>query len=375
MDFGLRGPYIIAYNDDYTSIEVNGIAGNPDLGNVLGNDNGNVSPTVADVDITVVTPADPVATGMPTPTFDPTTGAVSVPAGTPSGVYEIEYAICLIVAPVCDTAVIYVQVNNDIIANDDHPSIIVDYMTSAGVATTTSIFVNDSLGGAPLDLDKVTVTPGTIPVGFTLNPDGTTNVGEEVVTGTYTFTYEICETHVPANCSAATVTIQVINEVVACNDTLSIPRGTTGIDILTNDSFNGVSISDPSRLTISPLGSILTGLTLNPDGTVDIDPSIPVGDYEFDYEVCETGADPVNCTAATVYLTIETQLSINLLSFTAKNQNGTAVLHWVTGSEKNNKGFDVERSLNGQNWQTIGFVNSKALHGNSNSTLNYNFVD
>jgi hypothetical protein len=49
-------------------------------------------------------------------------------------------------------------------------------------------------------------------------------------------------------------------------------------------------------------------------------------------------------------------LSVDLLTFTGKaNQRGVD-LTWTTASEKNNAGFEVERSTDGKTFETIGFV-------------------
>jgi hypothetical protein len=41
----------------------------------------------------------------------------------------------------------------------------------------------------------------------------------------------------------------------------------------------------------------------------------------------------------------------------------------------NNTGFDVQSSADGVNWTTIAFVNSKAIDGNSNVILQYEYKD
>jgi hypothetical protein len=69
-----------------------------------------------------------------------------------------------------------------------------------------------------------------------------------------------------------------------------------------------------------------------------------------------------------------TILPVTLLYFTAKNQEGKAMLNWATVSEQNNKGFEIEHSIDGQNWRNIGFVHSKAVNGNSATRLNYDYT-
>jgi hypothetical protein len=48
---------------------------------------------------------------------------------------------------------------------------------------------------------------------------------------------------------------------------------------------------------------------------------------------------------------------------------------WNTLSEQNNSHFNVQRSLDGNTFNTLGRVNSKALNGNSIAELVYNFTD
>ena len=50
-------------------------------------------------------------------------------------------------------------------------------------------------------------------------------------------------------------------------------------------------------------------------------------------------------------------LPITLTGFKAVKKSNTADLQWSTGSEQNNKGFAIERSLDGINWNQINFIN------------------
>jgi hypothetical protein len=65
-------------------------------------------------------------------------------------------------------------------------------------------------------------------------------------------------------------------------------------------------------------------------------------------------------------------LPIELLYLNAKEQNGKALLTWVTSSELNNSHFDVERSIDGVKFTKVGEV---AGSGNSNTVKTYRFVD
>lgn len=65
-------------------------------------------------------------------------------------------------------------------------------------------------------------------------------------------------------------------------------------------------------------------------------------------------------------------LPIDLLNFTAIKKNQSNFLTWTTASERNNKGFYIERSNDATNWQSMGFEKGA---GESNQKLTYNFVD
>jgi hypothetical protein len=69
---------------------------------------------------------------------------------------------------------------------------------------------------------------------------------------------------------------------------------------------------------------------------------------------------------------IDNPLPIDLLSFTAKYQDGKVLLNWATGSEINNDYFTLERSRDAVSAEIIGFVDGA---GNSSQTLHYEFID
>jgi len=63
---------------------------------------------------------------------------------------------------------------------------------------------------------------------------------------------------------------------------------------------------------------------------------------------------------------------VEMVSFNAQARNSEIHLDWSTASEVNNEGFVVERSLDGKEFQAIGFVDG---NGNSFEELNYSFID
>ncbi len=66
-------------------------------------------------------------------------------------------------------------------------------------------------------------------------------------------------------------------------------------------------------------------------------------------------------------------LAVTGLEFNARKKNDhTVLLNWTTYSEENNKGFVVERSENGTNFDSIGFVSSLSIGGKG---ATYTFTD
>jgi hypothetical protein len=69
-------------------------------------------------------------------------------------------------------------------------------------------------------------------------------------------------------------------------------------------------------------------------------------------------------------------LPIHLVRFTGKRVENTSVLNWTTLSEQNNAYFEIEHSKDARNFTIVSDkIQTKANNGNSNTTLNYEFVD
>ncbi|KAA0993355.1 Ig-like domain-containing protein [Dyadobacter aurulentus] len=65
-------------------------------------------------------------------------------------------------------------------------------------------------------------------------------------------------------------------------------------------------------------------------------------------------------------------LPVTLIDFKGSNVENTAVLKWSTAEETKSDRFDIQRSTDGKNWQTVGTEKS---HGESYSMISYSFVD
>jgi hypothetical protein len=67
-------------------------------------------------------------------------------------------------------------------------------------------------------------------------------------------------------------------------------------------------------------------------------------------------------------------LPVSMKSFAVARNNQSVSIKWETAIEQNNKGFYVQRNVNGE-WKDIAFVFSKADYGNSSQVLSYSYND
>ena len=68
----------------------------------------------------------------------------------------------------------------------------------------------------------------------------------------------------------------------------------------------------------------------------------------------------------------ENPLPVEIVNFIGHQSGNTVVLEWTTLSEKDNDFFEIERSTDGVNFETIGFVQGA---GNSTEKIAYSFAD
>ncbi len=68
----------------------------------------------------------------------------------------------------------------------------------------------------------------------------------------------------------------------------------------------------------------------------------------------------------------EIVLPVELYAFYGQESDNRVMLFWQTASERNNKGFEVQKTKAGTDWQTIGFVKGK---GTTNEFNEYTFQD
>ncbi|WP_375605251.1 gliding motility-associated C-terminal domain-containing protein [Flavobacterium davisii] len=264
-------------------------------------------------------------------------GTISVATGTPSGIYTVEYKICENGAiPVnCDTAIATVSVLNPIDAKDDALT-----ANSSGVSITPAVTLNDTLDGKAVvigtNLGEVTLTPvGIVPAGLTLNLDGTISVATGTPSGIYTVEYKICENGaIPVNCDTAIATVSVLNPIDAKDDALTANSSGVSITpaVTLNDTLDGKAVVigiNPGEVTLTPVGIVPAGLTLNLDGTISVAAGTPSGIYTVEYKICENGAIPVNCDTAIAIVEVKNTIDAKDDALTA-NSSGVSITPAVT---------------------------------------------
>jgi len=146
--------------------------------------------------------------------------------------------------------------------------------------------------------------------------------------------------------------------------------GTAGIDydqlIIGGTAFLQGTLVVLDPLGVDPaIGEVYPVILFNGS---DIDPSFDVtgaplsGNKIWLMEITDTG----------INLIVSTIVPVDLIDFTAIKKRSSVELSWSTASEVNNQGFYVERSQNGKNWKTLGFVDGK---GNTAALTAYTYTD
>jgi hypothetical protein len=144
-------------------------------------------------------------------------------------------------------------------------------------------------------------------------------------------------------------------------------RGNRGRAYLYHGSNTGLETTKPVILN-EPPGTTgeLFGITVAAAGDVNKD----------GFSDILVGAPFTNRNQGRVYLYYgsgTTPLPVELASFTARAEGSAAVhLAWTTASEKNNAGFTLERSTEGQHFTSVGKIKGT---GNSNTLQRYTFRD
>ncbi len=253
-------------------------------------------------------------------------------------------------------------------SNSGNWNIATNWTTSnIGDLVTETVTINNNVNPTVINGTSFTVGNTTMNNNntLTINSGGTLNIGNSTNTRNLT-------TNNNANISVAgtlviwgnlivnnnlvwNITGTVIikgNVQLSTNSNITVSGGSLTVDgNWTGNNNNNVSINSPGRINVG--GSLNLGNGSNLNGCA--------GCFHL-HGTC-TGP-PSFCNSGT--------LPIGLASFGAQILTDGVELTWSTASEENFDKFIIEHSVDGQNFDSVGFVTGA---GNSKMLLNYSFID
>ncbi|TDO77976.1 gliding motility-associated-like protein [Flavobacterium chryseum] len=218
-------------------------------------------------------------------------------------------------------------------ANDDAAGPI---DATKGTSTSINVFDNDKLNGLPINPADVVLSTVIPNANLILNADGSVDVKPGTVSGDYQLTYQICDALHLSNCSQAVVNVKVLNSVIPVDPMIPIVANNDGeiavdgingalefINVLDNDTLNGLPVNASDVvLTNAPTSPYFE---FNSDGTVNVKPNTPGGQYTLNYQICSK-ANSSNCSSATlnVFVEVPAIAVIKTATFNDENASGFA---------------------------------------------------
>ena len=312
-------------------------------------------------------------TNVPAGVQTHTDGTITIPAGTPSGTYEVGYKLCenLNGNNNCSIATATIVVGQATIRARNN-----DFVISNGAngGTTSNVLADDIYNGTTglVGNASITFTWNTVPTGIVANASGTVTVPAGTASGTYVLTYTICENLIGNNnCSSATVTVAVgVPLIRAYNDddsTFHITNGANGgttSSVLANDNLNGVTNPSINSVTLT-WTNVPTGIQTHTDGTISVPAGTPAGTYTVSYRICER-LNGSNCSSATVTVVVG-QASLTAVDNTFTVTNTTTT---TTDSVLNNDSYNGTTGLVGNASVTLTWLTvPTGIQTNTNGSL------
>ncbi|WP_025146883.1 Ig-like domain-containing protein, partial [Pedobacter jeongneungensis] len=317
---------ILAQNDAGSQ---NGTTGGSAIASVLTNDTYNgVANSATAANVTITQNTNNSAGKV---TLNTTTGEVTVAAGTPVGIYTINYTITdKLDATLTSSADAVVTITNGTITAFDDAG--TQNGTTGGTAIA-NILANDTYNGVAnaATTSNVTITENTNNSNgkVTLNAStGAVTVATGTPVGTYTINYTITDKLDANKKSSANALVTITNGTITAFDDAGTQNGTTGgpaiANILANDTYNGVAnAATTSNVTITENTNNSNGkVTLNAStGAVTVAAGTPVGTYTINYTITDK-LDANKKSSANAVVTV-TNGTITAVA-DAGTQNGTA---------------------------------------------------
>jgi len=195
------------------------------------------------------------------------------------------------------------------------------------------------------------------------NNDVITITGVPTVSGTFNYVATLT-----GGCGLVTS-----NGTITVNPTVSTISSITGNSVIIAGTTENYSIpSDPNATSyqwdyrISSTSSWVT----NVSNTNSVSVSWPTN--TTDGEVKVTVSNSCNTVNKNLLITVGGVLPVELLYFNGNGYKTFNKLNWSTASEHNSDYFSIEKSFDGVNWDSIGYVKAS---GNSNQVIYYLYFD
>lgn len=115
---------------------------------------------------------------------------------------------------------------------------------------------------------------------------------------------------------------------------------------------------------------------VQPDGTVTFTPVAGfTGEATVWYTIKDNQGTPLESNRASITVWVDggVTLPVEFGALSAILSNNHLAVNWATLSETNNSYFEIEASKDGENFQKIGTVNTKAAAGNADVSISYDF--
>lgn len=174
-----------------------------------------------------------------------------------------------------------------------------------------------------------------------------------------------------------------LNRLPRVGDTIYIPAGKK-VTIDDDQNFNGfVYIKINGKLAFQGNNSTLSvdapsSIVINPNGQIVGGGSASQKIRYNNTSIFKGNEDPINgpqmASASSSGFTAfgSSPLPVKFVGFTVTRKDNDVLIQWSTSEEINAEMYEVERSIDGTNWNTIAYV---AAVGNSSATNNYSFTD
>lgn len=236
---------------------------------------------------------------------------------------------------------------------------------------------------------------GNFGLSFLLNADGPCDTDPNTICGNPCFEYEI-----QLNTNNQRVFAYDVDGCFGCNDATlcgGAECNTGALQVCMKNSSCGVgdnsvlwffyidiadlngsvSVTSSNGLSVVPVTATSSNGVINKASNIS-----DYGGIDNTPGVCPACTPPPGCTGAdaTDYCLLicaadnnePVPLPIELVYFEGKETLGDVYLEWGVQSQVNNDRFEVQRSLDGRNFETIGSIKGALL---SNSYTVYNFID